>query len=497
MSQQIKKNKILFWRGVFALVVSVLLTTPAATQDQPTEIITGGADDPSIANPEMISRRRFEPKPIILTPASPENSQTNSASVGMIPTSTTTVFNCIPLGINTTFGFSGFIYRNVPPFTLLPGDQFAFDLGAQNNVDVRRNVYFGVANKNPAPGGCGTNVVSQGIKSLGWTQVVSDSQMPLNPRGNTVKGDYELVFTAETMFQFPGGGFIIGFGGSPPGAYKDINCEQVMVVTSCSDASGSFYARFFLKPDRTLGVLDVLTGGNGTGQSLGGIMLWPSVGSNQPPVARCTNVTVPVGSNCTAMASVDNGSYDPDGDSITVSQSPPGPYPVGTTTVTLMVTDSQGASSSCTATITVVDITPPTVMMNAIPTTLWPPNHQYMTVKVADCVVSAGDACDSSVGLNKVVISTVSSDEPEDVTGDGDGNTLNDMIIAADCQSVQLRAERRGNGNGRVYTITFEVRDAAGNSATATGRVAVPLNQGRTGAAQDDGPVDSVNSLCP
>jgi predicted permease len=70
-------------------------------------------------------------------------------------------------------------------------------------------------------------------------------------------------------------------------------------------------------------------------------------------------VTVPAGSNGTANASVDNGSYDPDGDSITLTQSPAGPYPKGNTLVTLTVTDSKGASRQCTGMVTVKDITPP------------------------------------------------------------------------------------------------------------------------------------------
>jgi HYR domain len=83
--------------------------------------------------------------------------------------------------------------------------------------------------------------------------------------------------------------------------------------------------------------------------------------ANTPPVARCTDVTVPTSPRyCAAPASVDNGSFDPDpGDAITVSQSPGAPYRVGTTAVTLTVTDSAGASSTCTATVTVLDSEPP------------------------------------------------------------------------------------------------------------------------------------------
>lgn len=77
---------------------------------------------------------------------------------------------------------------------------------------------------------------------------------------------------------------------------------------------------------------------------------------SSPPVAKCKNVTVAAGANCTANASIDNGSFDPDqGDTITLSQSPPGPYAIGNTLVTLTVTDNHGVASQCQATVTVTD----------------------------------------------------------------------------------------------------------------------------------------------
>ena len=93
-----------------------------------------------------------------------------------------------------------------------------------------------------------------------------------------------------------------------------------------------------------------------------------------------------------------------------------------------------------------------------------------------------------------MTIASVSSDEPDN--SGGDGNTINDIVIAGDCKSVQLRSERMGGGNGRVYTITFKVTDSSGNVSTATAKVTVPHSQNGA-AAVDDGPAHTVLSSCP
>jgi hypothetical protein len=230
------------------------------------------------------------------------------------------------------------------------------------------------------------------------------------------------------------------------------------------------------------------------------------------------------------------------------------PYPGGTTTITWTATDPSGNHSSCAQTVTVRDDDPPTITMNNLTiflnnativfttnsvtingTTypfngtsgthdgytisfngstvtitynghsysytfngntlvLWTPTHQYQTVKVADLVASASDDCDSDVNLSKVVITQVTSDEPDDIAGGGDGNTINDIVIAPGCKSVQVRAERDGNGNGRVYTITFKVRDASGNTTTATSKLKIFANSFNV---VDDGPQNTVNGTCP
>lgn len=98
---------------------------------------------------------------------------------------------------------------------------------------------------------------------------------------------------------------------------------------------------------------------SGTGLLCAGVE--PPEPENQPPVAGCQDATVSADANCQGSAEVNNGSYDPDGDPITLAQAPPSPYGLGTTSVTLAVTDDKGASDSCSASVTVNDDTPPNI----------------------------------------------------------------------------------------------------------------------------------------
>lgn len=117
---------------------------------------------------------------------------------------------------------------------------------------------------------------------------------------------------------------------------------------------------------------------------------------NQPPVAVCQDVEVAADPGlCSAEASVDAGSYDPDGDPLTLTQAPPGPYPVGDTLVTLTVDDGED-SDSCQATVTVVDDTPPILACNS-PATITPPQAPVSFTATAqdDCGAAAVAITDS------------------------------------------------------------------------------------------------------
>ncbi len=135
-----------------------------------------------------------------------------------------------------------------------------------------------------------------------------------------------------------------------------------------------------------------------------------------------------------------------------------------------------------------IDVTPPQILVDTQPAVLGTPNHKYSTFEVGGFVQSVDDP---DLTVADVFITSVTSDEPEN--GTGDGNTTDDIVIV-DCQTVSLRSERQGGANGRVYTIHMAVEDAGGNAGTASFRVHVPHDKKST--AIDDGPVYEVVTGC-
>jgi hypothetical protein len=84
--------------------------------------------------------------------------------------------------------------------------------------------------------------------------------------------------------------------------------------------------------------------------------------------------------------------------------------------------------------------------------------------------IQAHDNDGGMVSLSTVV----SSSQP--INGPGDGNTAPDWEITGPL-TLNLRAERMGEGSGRVYTITVESRDAFGNISTGTVQILVAHNR--------------------
>ncbi len=193
----------------------------------------------------------------------------------------------------------------------------------------------------------------------------------------------------------------------------------------------------------------------------------PTPISNNPPVAQCMDTTVPTDPTvCFAtVASVDNGSFDPDGDPITLEQIPASPYALGMTDVTLVVTDDLGAMDSCEAKVTVVDQEPPMVLCNA-PSMIIPPDAPI------SFTASATDNCLAETGVTTVITSfdcfkftkkgkRIDKTESCEVAFGGDTVTIWDS-----------------GGVGDHITWTVQATDGSGNQTTDVCEVLV-VNPGK------------------
>lgn len=90
--------------------------------------------------------------------------------------------------------------------------------------------------------------------------------------------------------------------------------------------------------------------------------------NDRAPVAKCKDVSVAADASCRAMVSVDAGSFDPDGDSLSCSASAPAALPPGKVSVVLTCSDGRGLASSCTAVAEVTDQTAPAITCAPIQT---------------------------------------------------------------------------------------------------------------------------------
>lgn len=151
----------------------------------------------------------------------------------------------------------------------------------------------------------------------------------------------------------------------------------------------------------------------------------------------------------------------------------------GTYAVVAEALDNEGNTNrSAPVSVSInADTEAPAITLSAANTVLKAEDHLLKTFLLSNIVRSVTDNC----AVRVVRIKQVSSDEAADAKGSG--NTAQDIIISADGQSVQLRAERSGNGNGRVYTVQIEAIDAYGNTGLATYRVEVPKSAGKNAIA--------------
>jgi hypothetical protein len=149
----------------------------------------------------------------------------------------------------------------------------------------------------------------------------------------------------------------------------------------------------------------------------------------------------------------------------------------------LVVGDGSAASHPDMVTIAVRDANQPPDCALARPSVslLWPPNHKFVRVRIG----GVADPDDAGV---RISATAVTQDEP--VCGLGRGDTSPDAVLQNG--SVLLRAERKGQGTGRVYRVTFEARDASGAACTGSVDVCVPHDRHTRGCADEGQRYDSL-----
>jgi hypothetical protein len=188
----------------------------------------------------------------------------------------------------------------------------------------------------------------------------------------------------------------------------------------------------------------------------------PALTCPPPTTVECT----PLPTGCTialpnATAVAPCGAYEVSGDQSC--------FPLGTTQVNYATQGIAATMSSCSSSVTVVDTQPPQFAQPGGYSAVLPVDDAFHTVTLSNCT-TISDVCDGEVPTDGAAITCVTSNEPIGVV-----NGLGDIQII-DAQTVQLRGHRDPRGQGRVYTIFFEIKDRSGNVGVGTCEGVVPID---------------------
>jgi CSLREA domain-containing protein len=138
----------------------------------------------------------------------------------------------------------------------------------------------------------------------------------------------------------------------------------------------------------------------------------------------------------------------------------------------LTVALTSDAYNSDKEAVTLTILESPCTAIATPPEIIWQPNHTFTTVSLSD-----------PSGLTTITITGIFQDEP--VGNNGPDGTF------IDNDTVELRAERNGGGNGRVYHLFFTADD--GQGFTCTGELAIAVvehdQSGNPITPVDEGPL--------
>jgi hypothetical protein len=146
----------------------------------------------------------------------------------------------------------------------------------------------------------------------------------------------------------------------------------------------------------------------------------------------------------------------------------PDPGFTGIDTFDYMAHDGTEGSNLATVTINVSDTQGPSVNCSVTKALLWPPNSDLAGVGLS---VTASD----NDGEAPVVQIDVFSDEDDEEQAGGMSPDAKNVAPA----TLRLRAERRGDADGRVYVIRIKATDQSDNTSYSYCTVVVPHSQSK------------------
>jgi hypothetical protein len=184
---------------------------------------------------------------------------------------------------------------------------------------------------------------------------------------------------------------------------------------------------------------------------------------------------------------------------------------LGTYSVKYTATDHSGNSATATRMVIVQDTKAPILSCSVSTPSLWPPNDKFVNVGLR---VKVKDACDPNP---KVSIKVYSDEDNDKEKGDDKGkdddkekgkgkdkdkdNEKGDHKYLPDAKDIgpgtlQLRAERNGKGDGRVYLIVVTATDKSGNLSFSSCTVVVPHSESKKAIADVNTQAAAAKASC-
>jgi hypothetical protein len=160
---------------------------------------------------------------------------------------------------------------------------------------------------------------------------------------------------------------------------------------------------------------------------------------------------------------------DADGNVIEKTARLPLKLPLGAHTFTLTVDDGKGGIDSDRVTVTVRDTIRPKLKVSLSPIGSRAANQKWIPVIAS---IQAADRCDPAPRLE--LVSIVGNEPDQRLINGNKTDDIREAAFGTDDRLFLLSAGRSGAAAGRIYRVTYRMKDASGNEATATAQLRLP-----------------------